>query len=190
MDTARPFTLFSDFNCPFCYALHERLHGLQLVDRCAWQGVEHAPHLPVPMKPWQGSLAAELRHEVGVVRRLSPDLPLQVPVGKPNTADAIACAAEMLARDRDAGMSLVRKIYQAFWVEGRDISNQGELSRLSGTAFSRQPGAIWMATRKKWTQAWEATGQAGVPLIIAPDQELLIGCVPTEAIVKFFADHC
>lgn len=189
MDASRTFTLFSDFNCPFCYALHERLHGLQLIDRCAWQGVEHAPYLPVPMQPWRGSLGAELRHEVGIVRRLSPDLPLELPVGKPNTAHAIATAAAMLAGDRDAGMSLVRKIYQAFWVEGRDISNDAELARLSGTAPSRQSTATSMAAPRKWVEAWEATGQAGLPLIVAPDEELLIGCVPSNAIVKFFADH-
>ena len=53
----QPFTLFSDFNCPFCYALHERLHRLQLLDHCAWKGVQHAPYLPIPMRPWQGHCA-------------------------------------------------------------------------------------------------------------------------------------
>src|SRR5690349_22882248 len=60
------FFLYSDFNCPFCYALHERLHDLGLIERCEWRGVQHAPQLPRPMKPWSGSLGAELRHEVAM----------------------------------------------------------------------------------------------------------------------------
>ena len=132
------FTLFSDFNCPFWYALHERLHELHLLDRCAWQGVQHAPYLLVPMKPWQGSLAGELRHEVNVVRGIAPKLPLELPAGKPNTANAIAIAAEFLKPDREAGMTLVRKIYQAFWVDGRDISHPEILSGLSGSMHAQK----------------------------------------------------
>ena len=41
------------------------------------------------MKPWQGSLGAELRHEVTVVQRLAPGLPIPPPPGKPNTRPAI-----------------------------------------------------------------------------------------------------
>jgi hypothetical protein len=46
--------LYSDFNCPFCYAMHERLYEMNLLTRCEWRGVQHASHLPRPMKPWQG----------------------------------------------------------------------------------------------------------------------------------------
>jgi predicted DsbA family dithiol-disulfide isomerase len=183
------FTLFSDFNCPFCYALHERLHELQLIDSCAWQGVQHAPHLPRPMKPWAGSLSAELRHEVSVVRRLAPDLPVQLPTGKPNTGPAIEFAAELLALDRRAGMTLVRTIYRAFWLEGRDISEAQVLTELAGYPTAQESSEKGQAGAREWAAAWEATGQADVPLIVASSGNLLAGCVPTEEIVKFFADH-
>lgn len=35
MGQGRRFELYSDFNCPFCYALHEQLHEMNLIDRCA-----------------------------------------------------------------------------------------------------------------------------------------------------------
>jgi predicted DsbA family dithiol-disulfide isomerase len=129
-----------------------------------------------------------LRHEVSVVRRLAPGLPLEVPAGKPNTAHAIACAAERLGRDRQEGMTLVRKLYQAFWVEGRDLSDEQVLAQLTGSQSQQaaREGADMAAT---WTRAWEATGQGGVPLIVAPNDGVLIGCVPTEEIKRFFADH-
>lgn len=43
------YTLYSDFNCPFCYALYELLQELQFIDRCEWRGVQHASHLSNPM---------------------------------------------------------------------------------------------------------------------------------------------
>ena len=182
----RPFTLFSDFNCPFCYALHERLHELHLIERCAWRGVQHAPHLPRPMKPWSGSLGAELRHEVSVVRRLAPGLPLEVPLGKPNTANAIAYAAETLERNHEAGMVLIRRLYQAFWVDGRDISDPTVVATLGESTFSQESEARGKDIAKTWAKEWEATGQNGVPLVVAPSDDLLIGCVPPAEIEKFF----
>src|SRR5262249_47408535 len=132
-----------DFNCPFCYALHQRLYDLNLLDRCDWRGVQHAPHLPSPMKPWQGSLGAELRHEVAAVQHLAPGLPIALPPGKPNK-DLTGDSAEEASNDSS------RRIAQ------------------------------------EWETAWHATGQAGVPLIVSPDGNLLVGCVPTEDIVRFF----
>jgi predicted DsbA family dithiol-disulfide isomerase len=189
MEAGRLFTVFSDFNCPFCYALHERLHELRLIERCAWRGVQHAAHLPCPLKPWQGTLAVELRHEVSVVRRLAPTLPIQLPLGKPNTGLAIAYAAVLLARDPGAGMALVRAIYRAFWLEGRDISDKALMAELAGNAPIEVAYDHGQAIAEQWQAAWEATAKAGVPLIVAPNQDLLIGCVSVEELARFFAVH-
>ena len=108
MNAVQLFELFSDFNCPFCYALHERLYDLNLINRCDWRGVQHAPHLPSPMKPWRGSLGAELRHEVTVVQRLAPGLPIALPSGKPNTKPAIERAVALLSLNRTKGMEFIR----------------------------------------------------------------------------------
>jgi predicted DsbA family dithiol-disulfide isomerase len=185
-----PYTLYSDFNCPFCYALHERLHDLQFIDRCEWRGVQHASHLPRPMKPWQGSLGAELRHEVSVVQRLAPGLPIALPPGKPNTRPAIEQAVALLRRDPSHMMTFVRETYRAFWCEGRDISDPGVLRQLveqvGGSPESM--GAINGESRQvaqEWEAAWYATGQAGVPLMISSEGQLLVGCVPVEEIRSF-----
>src|SRR3989454_12647143 len=125
-----PYILYSDFNCPFCYAMHERLHEMALLARCEWRGVQHASHLPRPMKPWQGSLGAELRHEVAVVQRLAPGLPIALPPGKPNTRPAIEQAAALLRHDRSHGMAFGRDTYRAVWWEGRGMCEPAGLSQL------------------------------------------------------------
>ena len=184
--------LYSDFNCPFCYALHERLHEEHVLDRCEWRGVQHAPQLPCPMKPWQGMLGAELRHEVTVVQRLAPGLPITLPPGKPNTRPAIEQAVALLQRDRSQGMAFVRETYRAFWCEGRDISDPDVLRQLVEQArgSTERPDTISDESRQvaqEWETAWHRTGQAGVPLLVSPDGDLLVGCVPTDQIRQFFA---
>lgn len=181
------FLLYSDFNCPFCYALHERLHDLDVIDRCEWRGVQHAPHLPRPMKPWSGALGAELRHEVTMVQRLAPGLPIQLPPGKPNTRPAIEQAVRLLHSDRVRGMDFVRKTYRAFWCEGKDISDPSFLSLLADGHPASDHDESSRLTAHEWESAWQATGQAGVPLIVSPDGDLLVGCVPEERVRRFFA---
>lgn len=184
--------LYSDFNCPFCYAMHERLHEMDLIARCEWRGVQHASHLPRPMKPWQGSLGAELRHEVSVVQRLAPGLPIALPPGKPNTRPAIELAVGLLRRDPSHAMAFVRETYRAFWCDGKDISDPEVLRELLGQVGGSPEsiGAIDNEDRRvaqQWEAAWHATGQAGVPLIVSEDHYLLVGCAPLEDVRQFFA---
>lgn len=183
----RAFLLYSDFNCPFCYALHERLHELHVIDRCEWRGVQHAPHLPRPMKPWSGALGAELRHEVAMVQRLAPGLPIVLPPGKPNTRPAIEQAVGLLQSNPTRGMKFVRNVYQAFWCEGKDISDLSVLSLLAEEKLSDTHDVKGQQMAQEWEAAWHATGQAGVPLIVSPDGDLLVGCVPEERVRRFFA---
>lgn len=179
------FILYGDFNCPFCYALHERLHDMTLLDRCEWRGVQHAPHLPTPMAAWHGRLKTELEHEVAVVERLAPGLPIALPAGKPNTRPAIETAIGILRQDRERGMEFVRKVYRAFWCEGLDISDKTVLAELAGGAGNVGSGNRHIA--QEWETAWHATGESGVPLIVSPEGEFLVGCVPEESIRRFFA---
>jgi predicted DsbA family dithiol-disulfide isomerase len=184
--------LFSDFNCPFCYAMHERLHEMNLLALCEWRGVQHASHLPRPMKPWQGSLGAELRHEVAVVERLAPGLPIALPPGKPNTRPAIEQAVALLRRDQALGMAFVRETYRAFWCEGKDISDPAVLRQLveQVAGSPEEVGTINGENRRvaqEWEAAWHSTGQAGVPLMVSSEGYLLVGCAPSEDIRRFFA---
>lgn len=189
MNTNSPtdrFFLYSDFNCPFCYALHERLHDLAFIDRCEWRGVQHAPQLSRPMKPWTGSLGAELRHEVSMVQRLAPGLPITLPPGKPNTLPAIVQAIALLKMDVQRGMNFVRRTYRAFWSVGQDISDPLILKQLAGEYFSEDIDGQNEIIAQKWETAWHATGQNGVPLLLSPNSDLLVGCVPEEQVRQFF----
>ncbi|MGH8728872.1 MAG: hypothetical protein ACREV9_12130 [Burkholderiales bacterium] len=87
--TGAGVALYSDFNCPYCYALGERLFAAASAHRVEWRGVQHAPYLPIPMASAGAALAAELSDEVGAIRRLAPEVSITLPRGKPNTGPAI-----------------------------------------------------------------------------------------------------
>ncbi|MGQ0695949.1 MAG: DsbA family oxidoreductase [Nitrospiraceae bacterium] len=186
------FALYSDFNCPFCYAMHERLHTYGVMERVEWRGVQHAPHLPIPMARWNGHLLDELHHEVAMVNRLAPMLPIAVPEGKPNTRPAIQLAARVLARDVVQGSKLVRRLYWLFWREGRDISEVGVLHE-AVASLGRDPQGInekdeaTAHTLEAWDHRWRSTGQAGVPLLERPDGTLLVGLARESDLDRFLA---
>ena len=93
------------------------------------------------MARWSGTLAAELRHEVTLVQRLAPGLPISLPSGKPNTRDAFELAASLLRQEIGRGMECVWEAYRVFWCEGQDLSDPAVLDRLA-KASGGQPAAI------------------------------------------------
>lgn len=187
-----PVTLYSDFNCPFCYALHERLQALEVMERIEWRGVQHAPHLPAPMVVWAGHLGSELKQEVEMVRRLAPELPIMVPKGKPNTSRAIAAAARALQLDREGGRLFVRALYRRFWCDGHDLSDPDVLRSEAGRhGFSADEmlgsdapsvNQLLMA----WSDEWQQTEHQGVPILQRSDGQVLIGLVSMETLQNFF----
>ena len=40
---------------------------------------------------------------------------------------------------------------------------------------------------QEWEAAWHLTGQAGVPLIVSPEDYLLVGCAPIADVQRFFS---
>jgi len=182
--------LYSDFNCPFCYAMHERLHDHAVLDRIEWRGVQHAPELPLPMARWNGRLRDELRQEVAMVERLAPMLPIVVPEGKPNTRRAIQLAARVLRRDPVPGLGLIRRLYWLFWREGRDISDVAVLGEallalgLSQQGLGEKDEASALVL-EGWTSQWHGTGQAGVPLLERADGMLVVGLARESDLKRF-----
>ncbi|HNA85347.1 MAG: DsbA family protein [Nitrospira sp.] len=185
--------VYSDFNCPFCYAMHERLYALGFLEQISWHGVQHAPHLPQPMATWAGHLHAELKQEVKMVRRLAPELPISVPAGKPNTRLAITVAARALHEDTRRAGEFIRSLYRLFWVDGLDLSNErllrleAERQGFVGTALFGSTAPAVESMLGEWRDRWEETEHQGVPLLQRADGQVLVGMVPPETLTQFLA---
>src|SRR4051794_39660582 len=170
-------TLFTDLNCPFCYATEQRLEALGGGARIAWRGVEHEPDLPVPLALDDAEIAAELAEEVASVQSRAPEVAITVPPGKANTASGLLATAAALRIDPERGAAFRRSIYRALWRDGRDISDLAVLTVLAEEqglpALESLPeDAVTVAS---WRLEWERSPLRGVPLLVRSDGETVYG---------------
>ena len=180
-------TLFTDLNCPFCYATEQRLEQLGLGEKIAWRGVEHEPVLPVPMALDDPEIAAELVEEVDSVRGRAPEVAIAVPPGKANTAAGLLATAAALRIDAVRGAHYRQAVYRAFWRDGRDVSDPAVLE-----ALARDHGLPALRTRPEdavtvasWRLEWERSPLRGVPLLVRDDGETVYGLKDAETLERF-----
>jgi predicted DsbA family dithiol-disulfide isomerase len=181
------FILYSDFNCPFCYAFGERVIALGFADRIEWRGVQHAPHLATPMAPAGHTFASELAREVQFVQRLAPEVPIALPLGKPNTGLAIQAVASAMNIDPRKAHQLATSLYRVFWQHGTDISDPSVIRELADQAdladLSNTPDAV--KTVAAWHEAWMDRGVGSVPDLLRQDGESITGLVDLDTLRRF-----
>jgi predicted DsbA family dithiol-disulfide isomerase len=182
-----PVTLFTDLNCPFCYATETRLERLGLSDRVTWRGVEHEPDLSVPMDRHDVQIAGELQEEVRSVQSRAPEVPIAVPPGKANTSNGLLATAAALRADPAKGARFRQAVYQAFWRDGRDVSDPAVLAELAEEAGlpplrTRPEDALEVAA---WRLEWERSPLRGVPLLVREDGETVYGLKDAEILDAF-----
>jgi len=182
-------TLFTDLNCPFCYATEQRLERLGVGELIAWRGVEHEPELPVPMARDDAAIAAELAEEVRSVRSRAPEVAIAVPPGKANTAAGLLAAAAALRADAAQGAAFRQAVYRAFWRDGLDVSDPAVLAGLAEDVGLQAPGtrpedALTVAS---WRLEWERSPLRGVPLLVRDDGETVYGLKDVETLERFIS---
>ena len=179
--------LFTDLNCPFCYATEERLLALGVDGAVQWRGVEHEPDLPVPMALDDEELAAELAEEVGSVRARAPEVPIVLPAGKPNTAAGLVATAAALRADPERGAAFRLAVYRAYWRDGLDVSDPAVLATLAGASglgsLATQPQDAMAVTA--WRVEWERSPMRGVPLLVRDDGETVYGLKDLDTLERF-----
>jgi predicted DsbA family dithiol-disulfide isomerase len=180
--------LYTDLNCPFCYATERRLDALGAHDLVEWRGIEHEPDLPVPMLTDDPDLTAELSEEVTSVQSRAPEVEIALPPGKPNTALAVRAAAAAERLDPERSRLFRQSLYESFWVGGRDISQRDlidELASASGIELELRPEDDVRVT--SWRLDWERSPLRGVPLLVRDDGEVLYGLKDIETLERFVA---
>ena len=179
--------VYSDFNCPFCYVLNERIHAAGVADRVQWRGVQHAPHLTIPMAAADPILGSELQQEVRAIRQWAPEIDIVVPLGKPNTGPANAAVAAALLADTSAARDFKDSLYRAFWQQGADLSDAKvlrELARAAGVPEQRAEADV-ATTVADWQDDWMKSGFRGVPAMLRSDGQRLEGLVSQQVLQAF-----
>lgn len=184
------YLLFIDFNCPFCFALHERLSRWKIIDALEVCVVEHASHVMTgPFDRLQEQLLAK---EVFSVHHRAPDIRLELPPKRCSSKIANRLIAVVQNKHRNQLCMMRSRIFQALWQEGLDIGNIQVLTRL--LEEQELPSNLLQMCAEDppelmaWQQDWvEADSDCCIPVISHPPSgRVSIGLPSADALVDFF----
>jgi hypothetical protein len=158
--------IYGDFNCPYsCLASFRADRLIELGHaEVQWRAVEHDSTIPVPSRPVDAELAAMFDRELTEVRaQLSAgeQFPIRRPGVRSNTSAAIAAFASVPTHEADR---VRRRLFAAYWYDGRDIADASELDTLGvgSTSANRDRSA-------RWRELWLGLGRTMVPMLVLPD---------------------
>jgi len=184
------FLFYSDFNCPFCFALNERILMLGDGAKVLWRGIEHMPAASSKHSTLVDQ--TQLINEVGVVRKRAPEVAIVTPAFRPKTAlaNALILTLSQLPEVGQRLSELRTVIYRTYWQDGGDISDPEVLRALCSQVMLDYPDAGFEvaaeAELKSWQEQWQGEqfhcrlpammSQAqGKPLLGFPTFDLLSG---------------
>ncbi len=122
------FIAYGDLNCPFCFALHERLLAWNLLDRIEWRLIIHAPELSSTLFSMEDQ--SLLANEVFSIHHRAPDIPVNLPQTRPGSemATRLMHVLDGLPIERQIPVRVA--LYRALWVEGENIADAQALQTL------------------------------------------------------------
>ena len=183
------FTAFVDLNCPFCYALHERVSSWGLLDQIEWCLVEHASHvLEGPFALDQEQL---LSTEVFEVHHRAPEIELSLPSQRCNSRFANRLLVEVQDQHPNRIGEFRAAVYQSLWRKGEDIGDLEVLAELLD-AHGLSRDLLSSCTEdsyqiQAWQSDWEnADFDSGIPVLSHPSTgKVLIGLPDPEILIEF-----
>jgi diguanylate cyclase (GGDEF)-like protein len=181
------FIIYADFNCPFCYALNERLHELNREDQVEFRAVQHAPSVSSDQASFE--VLSALSTEVAEVRRRAPSTQINVPMFRPNSGPASRLVNAVAKEHPRKAIQLRRLIFRALWVNGADISKPDLLDSLLAEFDIDPPAAAALKDDKlsAWQSEWDGNSEFdhNIPIVISDRGETVIG-FPLEPEIDAF----
>ena len=186
---AGEFVVYGDLNCPFCFALHERLFAWDLLDRIEWRLIVHAPDLEGSRFSMEDQ--SLLANEVFAIHHRAPDVPVNLPKIRPNSeaATRLMEALDSLPIAQQVNVRLA--LYRALWVEGQDIGDEDTLTDLVsafGVEDSSTPAEFPAEKFFAWQKEWENRDDFDrrIPIMKrVSNDNLLLGLPTEEALLDF-----
>lgn len=178
--------VYADLNCPFCFALHERLISEGYIDDVEWRGIEHAPDIRFDVNDYL--MQSELSEEVTKVRVLAPEVAIMIPRARPNTSAATKLITEVYKSDPQKALALRTLCYRELWIKGNDISDVKTLESLSQEAeiVTKNISKDTLERLNSWQKEWEEGDfSRNIPAIISKEGNKLLG-LPSLSILNAF----
>jgi predicted DsbA family dithiol-disulfide isomerase len=187
--STRTIVAYGDLNCPFCYALEERLAARSVEHQVEWRLVEHAPELPVEPSGAQPGQLEELGRELEALVERAPDVRIRRPPFRPSSGRAIRAVAEACEIDPPRAWLLRLSLFRALWRDGRNIADpqvidalveRAGLPPLRGTTEA-------VETAARWTREWREARYERIPVMVSDVDTTLLGLVPVRQLELFLA---
>ncbi len=185
------FLFYSDFNCPFCFALNERILVMGDSAKVAWRGIEHMPAASSQKSTLVDQ--TQLINEVAVVRKRAPEITLVTPPFRPSTRFANQLLFALSDCESHALSHLRTLIYRAYWQLGRDISDIAVLQELCQDAGLSYPAQIDAGAASDALDVWQGqwAGErfhSRLPAMVAEKTDkALLGFPTFDLLSSFFA---
>lgn len=190
MKRSLPTAFYSDFNCPYCYSLNERLRTIGDIQSVEWRGIQHMPAASSVVRTID--VQSELLGEVAVIRKRAREIAIVTPDFRPSTALAndVVCALRDEEPAKVAGLRTL--IYRSYWQEGRDFSDPEILRELVELAGLEYPDSIEDPDGTRLLEEWQAEWEGErynhrLPVLLSTElDEPLLGFPTYEVLYKFF----
>jgi len=141
-----------------------------------WRTIEHAPKIAFDVNDYQ--MQSELTHEVTRVRILAPDVTIMVPPARPNSHLASELVTEIHKIYPKKSVYLRSLIYQALWIDGKDLAQQYILEEILRNASIPKLQISLSSVDKlhQWQQEWEQGDfSRNIPALVTQDGNKLLG---------------
>ena len=178
---------FGDLNCPFCYALEERLQRKGATDDIEWRLVEHAPALPKQIADATDAEQTEVGQELAALVVRAPDVEINRPPFRPASGPAIRAVAAAARVDQPAADRLRVGLFRALWVEGRNIANPDVIRWVATEARVELPVAAPndAETARTWTAQWRGAQFNRIPSLVSANDVTLLGLAEEKRLDLF-----
>lgn len=182
--------IFTDLNCPFCFAQHERLKAEGLIDSFDWCYIEHAPETNSSANT--ASQLALLETEFNLMCKRSVGLEANLPSFCVNSKLATLSLISVSIECPKYTNAYRDAILNAYWREGLDISDSAVLESIR-TELNLPPltqDIDAMALQSRNQRMWvEGDFDLRIPAMQRADERTLLGLQHIDNIKSFIENR-
>ncbi|AWB66927.1 hypothetical protein C2869_10985 [Saccharobesus litoralis] len=178
--------IFCDFNCPFCFAQHERITQLGLANEVEWCFIEHNPQIVSTANTLEQK--KQLHDEFTLLKQRAAEVSIKKPSLCVNTQLVILYYISLYEIDKPKAALFRTHAFRAYWQQGLDISDQYVLSDLLKHVNKRSLKVSNSAidTFNQWQQFWASHDtEKRLPAMVCESNGVLLGLQHINNIKSF-----
>ena len=187
-NTQNQFFLFADLNCPFGFALNERMESLNLSPQVEWRGIQRDKNAKSLTTP--STIIDTIAQHIKLIQERAPDVVIKAPIFRPNTALAMSTLIEMASINKSDSIKLRGILYRAYWHDSADISNPSVLQQLLKRVDTTIEN-ISQTTQTKmvdWQIMWEEGAyDQKIPAFDSKDYGKMVGLPTTQDLLFYLS---